>query len=50
MNNFNLSIIVPVYNEAQHAEKLIRRLRLLSDGLVADIIAVDGGSTNGTPD
>jgi rSAM/selenodomain-associated transferase 2 len=48
MNNFNLSIIVPVYNEAEHTEKLIRRLRLLNDGLVADIIIVDGGSTDGT--
>jgi rSAM/selenodomain-associated transferase 2 len=48
MSNFNLSIIVPVYNEADQVDKLIRRLRLLNDGLVTDIIVVDGGSTDGT--
>jgi rSAM/selenodomain-associated transferase 2 len=48
MSNFNLSIIVPVFNEAHQVDKLNRRLRLLSDGLVADIIVVDGGSTDDT--
>jgi rSAM/selenodomain-associated transferase 2 len=48
MSNFNLSIVVPVYNEADQVDKLIRRLRLLNDGLVADIIIVDGGSTDDT--
>ena len=50
MSQFNLSIIVPVYNEADQLEKLIRRLRLLEDGLVKDIIIVDGGSSDGTPE
>ncbi|MFT6261354.1 MAG: rSAM/selenodomain-associated transferase 2 [Bermanella sp.] len=48
MSNFNLSIVVPVYNEADQVDKLIRRLRLLNDDLVADIIIVDGGSTDDT--
>lgn len=48
MNSFNFSIVVPVYNEAEQVEALIRRLRLLSDGLVTDITVVDGGSTDGT--
>jgi rSAM/selenodomain-associated transferase 2 len=50
MSQFNLSIIVPVYNEADQLEKLIRRLRLFGDGLVKDVIVVDGGSTDGTPE
>lgn len=50
MSQFNLSIIVPVYNEADQLEKLIRRLRLFGDGLVKDVIIVDGGSKDGTPE
>ena len=48
MSSYNLSIIVPVYNEISQIEPLIRRLRLLSDDLVKDLIIVDGGSTDGT--
>jgi len=48
MSQFNLSIIVPVYNEADQLEALVRRLRLLDDDVVKEIIVVDGGSQDGT--
>lgn len=48
MSQYNLSVIVPVYNEADQCDALIRRLRLLQDDVVKDIIVVDGGSQDNT--
>jgi rSAM/selenodomain-associated transferase 2 len=47
MSQYNLSIIVPVLNEAAQCETLIRRLLVLSE-VVREIIIVDGGSTDNT--
>ncbi len=47
MSAFNLSIIVPIYNEAKQAAALARGLRLLKDEWVKEIILVDGGSVDG---
>ena len=46
MNRFNVSIIVPIFNEADQVTDLMQRLTLLND-YVTDIIIVDGGSTDG---
>jgi len=46
MSGFNVSIIVPVFNEAQQVDDLIYRLTLLND-YVKEIIVVDGGSDDG---
>ena len=43
-----LSIIIPVYNEAATLVEIIRRVR--ATGLVYEIIVVDDGSVDGTPD
>ncbi len=48
MAAFNLSIIVPIYNEAKQAAALARGLRLLKDDWVKEIILVDGGSDDGS--
>lgn len=48
MSGFNLSIIVPVLNEADQLTALMNRLRVLKDEWVKEIIIVDGGSTDGT--
>ena len=45
-NDNSLSIIVPVLNEAGLIERFLTLLR--AQGLVAEIIVVDGGSTDGT--
>ena len=42
------SIIIPTYNEAKHIGKAIDRIRRLAPE--SQIIVVDGGSTDGTPD
>ncbi|GAA6134891.1 TIGR04283 family arsenosugar biosynthesis glycosyltransferase [Oceaniserpentilla sp. 4NH20-0058] len=47
MNQFNVSIIVPVLNESTQVTALINRLLILSD-YVKEIIIVDGGSEDGT--
>ncbi len=47
MGAFNISIIVPIYNEAAQVDRLANRLRLLKDDWVKEIIIVDGGSTDG---
>jgi rSAM/selenodomain-associated transferase 2 len=46
MKGFNVSIIVPVFNEAEQVDDLIYRLMLLSE-YVKEIIVVDGGSDDG---
>ena len=45
MSGFNVSIIVPVLNEAPQLTALMNQLRLLKDEWVKEIIIVDGGST-----
>ena len=48
MAAYNVSIIVPVLNEADQLESLARRLRILQGEFVKEIIVVDGGSQDGT--
>ena len=48
MRNQTISVIVPVYNEASTIEKIQRELLPLKDR--CEILFVDGGSTDGTPD
>lgn len=43
---FLLSVVVPVYNEAETVREVIRRVR--SVGIPTEIILVDDGSTDGT--
>jgi glycosyltransferase involved in cell wall biosynthesis len=45
-----LSIVIPVYNEKNTIEELIRRVREVDVGLNKEIIIVDDGSSDGTPD
>ena len=45
MGQFNVSIVVPVYNEAAQVISLVNRLDSLKD-YVKDIIIVDGGSND----
>ncbi len=42
----NLSVIIPVYNEVDSIEEILRRVR--ATGLPDEIIVVDDGSTDGT--
>jgi glycosyltransferase involved in cell wall biosynthesis len=41
-----LSVIIPVYNEAQTMREIVRRV--LDTGLVTEVVVVDDGSTDGT--
>jgi glycosyltransferase involved in cell wall biosynthesis len=45
-----LSIIIPVYNEKETIEAVIHRVRKIDVGLKKEIIIVDDGSSDGTPD
>lgn len=45
-----LSIVIPVYNEENTIEEIIRRVRSIDLPVSFEIIAVDDGSTDGTPD
>ena len=47
MSAFNVSVIVPVYNESAQVQALIQRLHVLQED-VQDIIVVDGGSSDNT--
>jgi glycosyltransferase involved in cell wall biosynthesis len=44
----NLSIIIPVYNEAGHIEEILRRVKATQ--MAFEIIVVDDGSQDGTRD
>ncbi len=44
--SFLLSVVVPVFNEAQTIERVIERVRAV--GLPCEIVVVDDGSTDGT--
>ena len=46
--NAVISVIVPVYNEASQIEKILGQLRPYTNE--CEIIIVDGGSTDGTPE
>ena len=48
MNNFLVSIIIPVFNEEQNIEPLIKRLLPILKDLSHEIIFVDDGSTDKT--
>ncbi len=50
MNNFLLSIIIPVYNEEQNIEPLIKRLLPVLKDFQYEIIFVDDGSIDKTPE
>jgi len=43
-----VSIIIPTLNEAENIGKLIERLRTSNNGLLSDLIVVDGGSEDQT--
>jgi glycosyltransferase involved in cell wall biosynthesis len=45
-----LSVIVPVYNEKQTIAEIVRRVEAASVGVEKEIIVVDDGSTDGTPE
>ena len=46
-----LSVIMPVYNERNTIQEILRRVRAVDLGEIAkEIIVVDDGSTDGTPD
>ncbi|TWR25448.1 glycosyltransferase [Mucilaginibacter achroorhodeus] len=44
----NISIIIPVFNEAEHIGKLVDYLTRFGKGILAEIIVVDGGSSDHT--
>lgn len=44
-----ISIIIPVYNEEEQILDLLSYLRKVSAGKIQEIIVVDGGSTDSTP-
>ena len=47
MPEIDLSIIVPVYNENEYLDQLVKSL-LTKDGLLKELLIVDGGSTDGS--
>lgn len=49
MNNFLLSIIIPVFNEQQNISPLLKRLLPIASKYSYEIIFVDDGSSDNTP-
>ena len=50
MNNFLTSVIIPVFNEEQNIDPLIKRLILVLKNYQYEIIFVDDGSKDKTPE
>jgi len=52
MGGPELSVLLPVLNERENLESLLPRIRAVLDGIgcSAEIVVVDGGSRDGTPD
>ena len=50
----HLTVVIPVYNEANglraHLDEILRHLAALPEGVRSDLLIVDDGSTDGTPD
>lgn len=44
------SVIIPTYHEAGNIEEMVKRTKKLSEDYSMEIIVVDGGSKDGTPD
>ena len=51
-NSLDVSIVLPVYNEADHLEQEVLRIRKAMEGseLSYEIVIVDDGSTDGSGD
>ena len=47
-SSVELTIVIPVLNEARHLSGLLKRLRVQAPGV--EVVVVDGGSTDGTVD
>ncbi len=47
-DDFVLSVVIPIYNERETLEEILRRVR--ETGIRTQIILVDDGSTDGTRD
>jgi len=45
-----LSVVICVYNEAPNVEPLVERIRRYLDGIDYEVVFVDDGSADGTPD
>ena len=45
-----LSVVIPVYNEKNTIEEILRRVQAADAGLEKEIVVVDDGSTDGTRD
>ena len=45
-----LSIVIPIYNEAEHLEEILRQIDAVEIGMEKELILVDDCSTDGTRD
>lgn len=45
-----LSIVIPIYNEAEHLEEILRQIEAVDIGMEKELILVDDCSTDGTRD
>lgn len=43
-----LSIVIPIYNEAEHLEEILRQIEVVDIGMDKELILVDDCSTDGT--
>ena len=47
---YKLSIVIPIYNEAEHLEEILRQIDAVEIGMEKELILVDDCSTDGTRD